>query len=391
MQENTYQLILIDANFVCCVQDDRETEDERQQSATKCNKGRGHYDRTNSARRLSFPLQQQIALDEEILDQIMLCKCSCGKSCMGRFNRNFITECRELRYQYNSQQESNSLFLFPRIKQAYGKDINASEPSWVFCVEEERDVCLQALMWAYDAKHTTTHDMIKAVQVGCQQWGEYKNWSEDGPQAASHSQAHGPQLFHNPQSTVMQECHAYISIWLRDCTSGDSCPTAGEQIEIDPIDHLEIYKEYVGDMQARGVGHLKSYPKFNTVLNQCLQEGNIRIASRKKVSSDCPECIWIKSELIHTKGWAARRELKLRRQTHRVFNAEAQRQVVMNNEEACRCADKMGVVTFDIMDQAKLYCPAMPDSMGEGSTYKMKSKLTVFVHFGSLIGRPCPM
>ena len=138
-------------------------------------------------------------------------------------------------------------------------------------------------------------------------------------------------------------------------------------------------------MHLQHAGHLKSYPRFNSIFTACLKEQNVRVASRKKVSSDCPECIWIKSQLLTVKGWKSRKQLKERRQSHRNFNAEAQKQVVHNNEEACRHADKIGVVTFDIMDQAKLYCPSMPDSMGEASTYKMKSKLTVFVHFGSLI------
>ena len=133
------------------------------------------------------------------------------------------------------------------------------------------------------------------------------------------------------------------------------------------------------------LGYLKSFPLFNNIFNECLQDGKVRIASRKKVSSDCPECIWIKSQLFTTKGWVARKELKERRQCHRNYNAEAQKQVVLNNEEASRHPRKKAVVTFDIMDQAKLYCPSLPDSMGESNTYKLKSKLTVFVHFGSLI------
>ena len=132
------------------------------------------------------------------------------------------------------------------------------------------------------------------------------------------------------------------------------------------------------------IGYLKSFPLFNDVLNKCLQEGNIRIASRKKVSSSCAECIWIKSQLLQTKGWKTRKELKERRQVHRVFNAEAQQVVVENNELASRHPTKIACVTFDIMDQAKLYCPSLPSSMGEDATFKLKSKLTAFVHFGNI-------
>ena len=154
---------------------------------------------------------------------------------------------------YRSSQQSNNTFLFPRLLKAYGTNNGEDNPSWRFEVEGERGVCIQAFMWAYDAKFTTTHSMLQAVRAGWQEWAQYKCDSSDGNSAR-------PAMFSNQgnatgaNSSLMQECRAYVSIWLRDCTAGDSCPAAGEQIEIDPVDHLEVYKEYVIDMQARGSG-----------------------------------------------------------------------------------------------------------------------------------------
>ena len=316
------------------------------------------------------------------------------------------------RYEYISHQQSNAMFLFPRLKQAWGTNTTALQPSWEFQVENERGVCLQAFMWAHDAKETTTFSMLTAIKNGAHDWMEdrecWGNMAADGTQAKrtrNKSQRLDPAFF-SSNVTKMQECWAYLTIWLRDCTAGDSCPTAGEYVEIDPVDHREVYNEYKQDMVSRGqgacvvlhacfncdelaallrAGHLNSFSDFNKVLNQCLQDNKVRIASRKKVSTDCPECIWITSQLLTTKGWKSRKQLKERRQTHRLFNAEAQKAVVLNNEEASRHPEEKSCVTFDIMDQAKLYCPSMPASMNEGTAYKLKSKLTVFVHFGGLV------
>ena len=242
--------------------------------------------------------------------------------------------------------------------------------------------------WAYDSKETTTFNMMTAVKNGRQEWLQdeaLESWGNtSGKRKHKQSRAH-PSNFENAKVTKLQECWAYCTVWLRDCTAGDSCPVAGEYVEIDPVDHKEVYTEYVADMKARGQGHMKSFAEFNAVLNQCLTDNKVRIASRKKVSTDCPECIWIVAQLHSTKGWKSRKELKERRQKHRLFNAEAQRVVVLNNEEASRHPETKACVTFDIMDQAKLYCPSMPASMGECGSYKLKSKLTGFIHFGGLI------
>ena len=77
-----------------------ESDDEGEESARPAKQGRGKYSRAGTGKRLSFDLQREIALDDDAMDQVMCCKCSCGQGCMGRFSPNFVRECRGLRYEY---------------------------------------------------------------------------------------------------------------------------------------------------------------------------------------------------------------------------------------------------------------------------------------------------
>jgi hypothetical protein len=163
------------------------------------------------------------------------------------------------RYQYKSHQQSNRQFLFPRILQAWGVDAGTATPSWSFQVEEGRCMCLQAFMWAYDAKHSTTQSMLAAVLNGGQVWLVDHGETKDGEprEGATSSYKNLTKAFHANSSyggSLKQECWAYCKVWLRDCTAGDSCPSAGEFIEIDPVDHIEVYREYKSDMDSRGQG-----------------------------------------------------------------------------------------------------------------------------------------
>ena len=174
-----------------------------------------------------------------------MCTCTHGS----HHHRKASCACH--RYQYDSQQQSNQHFLYPRIRDAWGTDAADAEQTWNFKVEEERGVCMQSFLWVYDAKWTTTHAMCKAAQNGQQDWGE---WTR-GPVLQRNARVAAGLISQGVTKT--QECWAYCKVWLQDCTDGDHCPLAGEWIEIDPVDHLEVYNEYKADMTARQQGTCK--------------------------------------------------------------------------------------------------------------------------------------
>ena len=98
------------------------------------------------------------------------------------------------------------------------------------------------------------------------------------------------------------------------------------------------------------------------------------------MSSECIECTVEKSLLLTAKTWQDRNAAKDRRTQHRKFNADAQGIVMANYEKAMRHNDKMGVCTYDIMDQKKLTCPHLPKNMGE--CWGVKQKITGVVWHG---------
>ena len=59
--------------------------------------GRGKYNREGKAKKLSWVLQREIALHLDTIKEVMLCSCTCGRNCTGRFSPNLVEECRSLR------------------------------------------------------------------------------------------------------------------------------------------------------------------------------------------------------------------------------------------------------------------------------------------------------
>ena len=72
---------------------------EAAQDATPRPLGRGKYSREGTCKKLSFDLQREVALHDDTIDEVMLCKCNCGANCTGRFSPNLIKQCRSLRYK----------------------------------------------------------------------------------------------------------------------------------------------------------------------------------------------------------------------------------------------------------------------------------------------------
>ena len=340
--------------------------------------GRGKYDRSKSSKRLSFSLQKRVGLHEDNIKEAMVFDCGCKNKCTDRVSKDDIVKCRENRYSYTSHQRSNSTYLYPKVKEAWGKNDNG-EWRWSFKIGHHVNCCASAFYVAYDCKETTFKQQRAAAKDNNAEW---KACSMTERVTGTSNKAIWEEVGFNPSAVKQSLAWAWMAVWFDECCDADHNPKAGEKRQLDPIEHKEIYNEYKAEMASRRQPSYKQFPSFNTELNNFMKKNSYQIREKKDVTSDCAECIYVRQRLKEETRYNERAILKQRRRDHRVFNATAQAQVQLNNEKAERSPCQINTCTIDIMDQAKLECPQFPSVvMSKSSEYAIKTKLTAICNF----------